>query len=250
MAEKPEMVLGLVSAQCVDVLLGVASSGASPEVLGCTKQLVLNGLNLAVIVGAIAVKVPQLLKILAAGNAKGLSELTPAIEIVGNSFNAAYFIHVGAPFKNWGEAVFLNLQCAVQLLLTWHYTSGLSLITRVPFVCLYLAFLAAVYSDAIPADVYPVISLSVAVLFTAARAPQIFLNFKQGHTGQLSLVTYTLNVLGNMARFATTFLQVGDPFLIGTVVAIMSTNVTLVLQILYYWDATNSILATESKKTK
>lgn len=40
------------------------------------------------------------------------------------------------------------------------------------------------------------------------KVPQIVQNIKQGHTGQLSLITYTLALLGNIARVVTILSQV------------------------------------------
>jgi mannose-P-dolichol utilization defect protein 1 len=77
---------------------------------------------------------------------------------------------------------------------------------------------------------------------------QILSNFKQGHTGQLALVTLVLNFGGSVARLFTTMQETGDPVqLAGFAVAILL-NGTLVLQVLLFWSATNKALAQAAKK--
>ena len=44
--------------------------------------------------------------------------------------------------------------------------------------------------------------------------PQILQNYKQGHTGQLSLLSLSLTLLGGLARFFTVMQQVPDGFVL------------------------------------
>ena len=48
------------------------------------------------------------------------------------------------------------------------------------------------------------------VLMLFGRLPQITQNLKQGHTGQLSLITYMLNVAGSGARVFTVLQELDD----------------------------------------
>ena len=77
---------------------------------------------------------------------------------------------------------------------------------------------------------------------------QILFNFKQGHTGQLALVTLVLNFAGSIARLFTTMQETGDPVQVAGFGVGILLNGTLVLQVLMFWGATNKVLAHASKK--
>ena len=80
-----------------------------------------------------------------------------------------------------------------------------------------------------------------------SRLPQIVLNLKQGHTGQLALVTFALSGVGNLARVFTTIKQTPDDSisLISMIISALL-NCTLVVQILAYWKQTVEV--TKSRK--
>eukprot|EP00729_Bicosta_minor_P005515 gene5515-24235_t len=68
-----------------------------------------------------------------------------------------------------------------------------------------------------------------------SRFPQIMLNFRSKSTGQLSMVSYVLNVIGSTARLFTTVKQLGGnrSLMMGFGSSIFINSV-LALQILYY----------------
>ena len=65
-----------------------------------------------------------------------------------------------------------------------------------------------------------------------ARVPQIITNWKQGHTGQLSFITWLFTLCGSAARIFTTLQEVNDPFIAGSYIISTSCNALLVFQIL------------------
>ena len=77
---------------------------------------------------------------------------------------------------------------------------------------------------------------------------QILSNFKQGHTGQLAIITLVLNLAGSVARLFTTMQETGDPMQVAGFGVGILLNGTLVLQVLVLWGATNKVLAQASKK--
>ena len=109
----------------------------------------------------------------------------------------------------------------------------------------------------VPPKYLYVLGASPIVLSLWSRVPQIFLNFRQGHTGQLALITLALSGLGNLARVFTTLKQTPDDT-ISVVSMVISAvlNFSLVFQILFYWKATAKATTLKaktggrSKKTK
>lgn len=96
-----------------------------------------------------------------------------------------------------------------------------------------------VLQGGLPAQYFGILGSCPIVLSIWSRLPQILLNFQQGHTGQLALLTFALSGLGNLARVFTTFKQTPDDSLtlLSMVVAAVL-NLTLVFQIVVYWKAT------------
>jgi mannose-P-dolichol utilization defect protein 1 len=99
----------------------------------------------------------------------------------------------------------------------------------------------------IPAEYYAILGFTPILLSIWSRLPQIVLNIRQGHTGQLALVTFALSGLGNLARVFTTIKQTpNDTISLFSMVVAAALNFTLVAQIYVYWGAT--IAATFKKK--
>jgi hypothetical protein len=57
---------------------------------------------------------------------------------------------------------------------------------------------------------------SVVLLALGGRLPQILLNLRRGGSGELSLVSCGLSLVGNLARVFTTAVLVRDPIILGS----------------------------------
>ena len=89
----------------------------------------------------------------------------------------------------------------------------------------------------------PVIPLISTGFGLSARIPQIITNWRQGHTGQLSLVSWSFSLAGSTVRIFTTLMEVPDKLILFMFMSGFLCNLTLVLQILYYWKQTNEALS-------
>ena len=67
-----------------------------------------------------------------------------------------------------------------------------------------------------------------------ARIPQIALNFKNGHTGQLALLTFAMAFAGNLARVWTTASKLNDPLTLASHTSAAILNGTILAQIALY----------------
>lgn len=217
----------------------------------CLKSTLSKSLGVAIVLGSVLVKLPQIIKILRSGNAKGLSFAGVLLELVAVTANGAYSYSKGFPFNSYGEAVFMSLQTSlIALLILWF--GGSTILT--------LAF-SAIYGSIVFAITHPSGLVSAEVLWygQAANIPmvvvgkliQVLANFRQGHTGQLSAITVFLLTAGSLARIFTSLQETGgDKVVVMTYIASSAVNVLLTLQMLYYWKATNKALAGDSKKKR
>ena len=73
-------------------------------------MLVSRSLGTAIVAGSTMVKLPQIMKIVANGDAAGLSFLGVLLELLAVTANGAYSFSQGFPFAAYGESVFMSLQ--------------------------------------------------------------------------------------------------------------------------------------------
>ena len=177
---------------------------------------------------------------------------TPSVaaELASCVSSLAYFVALGYPFSTWGENAFLFIGQACMTALYFHFTDGvLSLKSLATFAPL-SAMGVALYRRAVPDIVLPsalcqLLRLPSAtvtceqlagglpvLLMLFGRLPQIFQNFRQGHTGQLSLITYLLNVAGSGARVFTILQELDDAIVLTSACSAFLQNAVLVAQIL------------------
>ncbi|XP_024012511.1 mannose-P-dolichol utilization defect 1 protein homolog 1 isoform X2 [Eutrema salsugineum] len=99
---------------------------------------------------------------------------------------------------------------------------------------LYFALAPTVFAGQIDPLVFEALYASKHLIFLSARIPQIWKNFRNKSTGQLSFLTCLMNLGGSMARVFTS-IQVNAPFtmLLGILLAVF-TNGIIMSQILLY----------------
>jgi len=183
--------LSLLSPKCFDSLV-VKMEFNNTE---CLKMLISRGLGLAIVAGATCVKLPQIIKIYRSGSAKGISFLATLLELVAVTASGAYSFSKGFPFSSYGEAVFLALETSlIAIFILWF--SGNTAQTLL-FSLIYSATAFAILSPGlVPADVLYAGQAANIPMIVVGKLIQVYSNFNQGHTGQLSAVTVILLTLG------------------------------------------------------
>lgn len=78
-------------------------------------------LGYAVLTGATIVKVPQILNVVRAGSAEGISAVSIELEVLGYCIHSSYGFLLELPFSTYGEALLLLAQTVVLLLLVNNY---------------------------------------------------------------------------------------------------------------------------------
>jgi mannose-P-dolichol utilization defect protein 1 len=211
------------------------------------------------------VKTPIIKNILAAQSASGLEPVSMYLETVMYLSTTLYFVIRGDAFNEYGENVFLLLQNAIIVALMWHYTKT-SAAEVVAVLAAFAAFSAAAFAlppgeggalfaantDPSSGGLLPVVPCTAVLvalpmpLMLFSRLPQIYTNFRNGHTGIQSKVTMTLNTLGSTARVFTTLQKPAfDAAALATILASVALNFTLAAQCFAFSAATKEALKKE-----
>uniref|UniRef100_A0A8C6UTE2 Solute carrier family 66 member 3 n=1 Tax=Neogobius melanostomus TaxID=47308 RepID=A0A8C6UTE2_9GOBI len=192
----------------------------------CLKTVISKGLGIGIILGSVLVKLPQIVKLVRASSAEGLSLQSVLLELVAITGTMTYSIINRFPFSAWGEALFLMLQTLAIGVLILHYNQrtgrgsapGSAAVPLTP-----PALITALQASNMPAII-------------VGRLIQAVTNFQNGHTGQLSAVSAFLLFAGSLARIFTSLQETGDALMALTYVISSLCNGILVMQLLYYWN--------------
>ncbi|XP_045839681.1 mannose-P-dolichol utilization defect 1 protein isoform X1 [Meles meles] len=201
----------------------------------CLKILLSKGLGLGVVAGSLLVKLPQVLKILRAKSAEGLSLQSVVLELVAVTGTMVYSITNNFPFSSWGEALFLMLQTVTICFLVLHYRG--QTVQGVTFLASYALLLLLLLSPLTPLALITLLQASNMPAVVVGKLLQAATNYQNGHTGQLSAVTVFLLFAGSLARIFTSIQETGDPLMAGTFVVSSLCNGLIAGQLVFYWNA-------------
>ncbi|WOL10782.1 hypothetical protein Cni_G19541 [Canna indica] len=213
-------------------VLGALSAWQFPE-KDCLLPLVSKLLGYCIVAASTTVKVPQILKILKHNSIRGLSVVAFELEVVGYTIALAYCIHKGLPFSAYGELLFLLIQAIILIAIIYYYSQPIGGKTWIkPF--LYCALAPTVLGGQIDPFLFEALYASQHAIFFFARVPQIWENYKNKSTGELSFLTCFMNCAGSIVRVFTS-IQENAPLsvIMGSVLGIV-TNGTILSQILIY----------------
>ena len=169
-------------------------------------------LGYAVIAGACVVKLPQIYLIVKNRSADGLSETSAALDAIAASSFAYYNLLKGYPISGWGELGIAAVQATAVLLLIWVYRDGINLPVRYASLVIWIALSMLLLKEGHKEDyryILFILGSSPTFMTAVSRIPQIYLNWQNGHTGQLSAITFFLQFLGSVVRFLTTLQIMG-----------------------------------------
>ncbi|CAL5385360.1 unnamed protein product [Camellia sinensis] len=156
---------------------GSLSDGKFPD-KDCLLPLISKLLGYCIVAASTTVKVPQILKILKHQSVRGLSVMAFELEVVGYTIALAYCLHKGLPFSAYGELAFLLIQG-------------------------YCAVAPTILAGQIDPILFEALYASQHAIFFFARVPQIWENYKNKSTGELSFLTSLMNFAGSMVRVFT-----------------------------------------------
>ncbi|PAN13901.1 hypothetical protein GQ55_2G359700 [Panicum hallii var. hallii] len=194
-------------------------------------------LGYSIIAASTVAKLPQILKILKHGSVRGLSVASFELEVVGYTIALAYCIHKGLPFSAYGELAFLLIQAIILVAIIYYYSPPMGSKTWMKAL-LYCGLAPTVLAGKIDPGLFEVLYASQHAIFFFARVPQIWKNFTNKGTGELSFLTCFMNFAGSIVRVFTS-IQEKTPLsvIMGSAIGIVM-NGTLLGQILLYQKPT------------
>ncbi|KAI0647652.1 mannose-P-dolichol utilization defect 1 protein [Trametes meyenii] len=205
----------------------------------CLKYTLSKGLGLGIVVGGSIMKVPQLLLIVSARSARGLSLTAYVLETFSYAITLVYSYRNEFPFSTYGENLFLTLQNVVITLLIVHYNPPSSLAARSPLqrtvVSIQAIIAFAIALAVLPASTLALFQLATLPLSLFSKLPQIRQNHRAQSTGQLSTFAVISQVGGCLARLFTTATEVGDPIVSAGFALALALNIILGAQMWLYW---------------
>jgi len=158
------------------------------------------------------------------------------LETIGYIITLAYNVRLAFPFSTYGETAFISVQNILILVLILHYA-------RKDVYA--LGVIGAVIALAYPLFDSKLVSykhlqilqgLSIPLSLTS-KLPQIYSNYRNGSTGQLSAFTVFNYLAGSAARVFTTMTEVNDPVIFWGFVVAAALNAVLAGQMVYYWKS-------------
>lgn len=214
-------------------------------------------------------KAPQAINIAKSGSIAGLDASAMYLDVLVFLTTTATSYLYGYDFAEYGESVAILLQNVGLVMMLWYFggskfTFGhkvqvvlFGILWMVPLVYLRVAggdnWQAAtdIQPEWLPVSVkeFPTWMQATGIpLGAMSRLLQVWANFWQGHTGQLAIVTLLLNFAGSIARIFTSIqAEMAMVYVVGFCSG-ATTGAILLLQIFWYWSATNKYLAEEAKK--
>jgi len=200
----------------------------------CLKATLSKCLGYAIVAGSMCLRVPQILKILAARSGEGISIMAEMMMVAAVFGTMAYGYHMQFPISAYGDAYFLYIQSVIILLLILYYKRNYFLIA----LCTGIigAFTALLFSHSLTGDVILWLNNSSLIFSLVSKGLQILVNFNNGSTGALSAFSLILQFAGTLARIFTSIQETGDSNLIFQYAATTLANGLLVAQLLYYWS--------------
>ncbi|KAJ9674330.1 hypothetical protein PVL29_023718 [Vitis rotundifolia] len=211
---------------------GSLRSGQIPH-KDCLLPIISKLLGYCIVAASTTVKVPQILKILKHKSIRGLSTVAFELEVVGYTIALAYCLHKELPFSAYGELLFLLIQAIILVAIIYYYSQPVGIKTWIRAL-LYCAVAPTVLAGQVDPVLFEALYASQHAIFFFARVPQIWANFRNKSTGELSFLTCLMNFGGSMVRVFTSIQEKAPTsVLMGSVIGIV-TNGSILSQIIIY----------------
>jgi mannose-P-dolichol utilization defect protein 1 len=214
----------------------------------CVLPLLSKVLGYAIVAASVFLKLPQIYVIVKNKSIKGLSVASFELEVAGFTIALAYCLFKQLPFSAYGELVFILAQSIACLGLIYYYSPKVGPGTWLK-TALYCALAPTLLGGKLDARLFEALYACQHAIFFCARLPQIYENFKNKSTGQLSFMTSFMSFAGCMVRTFTS-VQENAPLsmLVGCLLGVL-THGTICAQIVAYASSSSSS-SSEAVKTE
>ena len=168
----------------------------------------------SMIIVSFFLKLPQILKILKAKSAKGISLATFYMDTLSYSLMSAYCMHKSQPISTYGEHISVLVQCIILVGLYWK-VERVSYQYAACVICLFIvAWCLPLTSGLISEEFWSLVPLLYTVFSVTGKLTQIQENFLNKSTGNLSFFTNFVTFLGSVSRVFTTLAELDDSVLL------------------------------------
>ncbi|KAF9187252.1 hypothetical protein BGZ51_001449 [Haplosporangium sp. Z 767] len=217
----------------------------------CIKYAISKGLGLGIVAGGAIVKVPQIIKIVQAHSAKGVSASSYMLETLACVISLAYNVRQNNPISTYGETFFVTIQNMIILGLMLHYKGKNTTALVVLSSFLFMGNLLGRSSQFTQADgsiittalvsqrALEVLQAATIPINLFSKVPQIIENYQNGSTGQLAAFTVFNYFAGSLARVYTTLTEVDDIIILSGFLLSTLFNCILALQMALYWNSSS-----------
>lgn len=213
-------------------VIGSLRHGQFP-VKDCLLPLISKLLGYCIVAASTTVKIPQILKILEHKSVRGLSVAAFELEVIGYTISLAYCLHKGLPFSAFGEYAFLLVQAIILVGVIYYFSLPVGT-SRWMRALLYCGLAPTILAGKIDPMLFEALYASQHAIFLCARIPQIWKNFRNKSTGELSFLTCFMNFGGSMVRVFTSIQEKAPTSVVMGCVLGATTNGTLLSQIIIY----------------
>jgi mannose-P-dolichol utilization defect protein 1 len=202
--------------------------------MDCIKYAISKGLGFGIVLGGSIVKIPQILTIVRNKSAQGLSLTSYILETLSYAITLSYNLRQNNPFSTFGEIMFISIQNVIITLLILYFGRQFGMM-GVSVIGLALLIHCLNSEALVPSVLLSSLYAATIPLSLASKIPQIYTNFKNKSTGQLSVFTIINYFAGSAARVFTTMTELDDPLMLFGSLLAAGLNGVLVLQLFAYW---------------
>ncbi|KAF8645646.1 hypothetical protein AX16_007677 [Volvariella volvacea WC 439] len=204
----------------------------------CLQHAASKGVGLGIVAGGSIVKVPQIVAIIKAQTAEGLSLPGYVLETLSYSISLAYSITNAHPFSTYGENFFLTVQnVIITFLIVLYPPKSKANATSTSASYLYLSVLLALLSALpfIPPSLLSTAQLLSLPLSLSSKLTQIQQSYNLKSTGQLSAFAIVSQTVGCLVRLYTSLAEVGDWNVAIGYLGALALNLVIAAQMWAYW---------------
>ncbi|KAJ6629480.1 hypothetical protein B0H10DRAFT_1987364 [Mycena sp. CBHHK59/15] len=201
----------------------------------CIKYSISKGLGIGIVLGGSVMKVPQLMLIVKAHSARGLSLPAYILESLSYAITLEYAYRNEFPFSTYGENLFLTIQNVLITLLIILYAPRATNKTANAAIAALGMLAVGLAVSLVPLPLLAALQLTTLPLSLFSKLPQIRQNHRAQSTGQLSAFAVISQIAGCAARLFTTATEVGDAIVAAGFALALALNVVLGVQLWMYW---------------
>ena len=187
----------------------------------CLSLLFSKLLSFAIIFGALMFKIPQIIQIISAKSAQGLSEIALFIESFSLLITSSYSYRSNFPISTYGEIPIVFIQNIIILLLIYYFKNKYIDYNIIYIIFLILFQLLSLNNLFISFKLIEIIYSFQIFTIIGSVLPQIYKIYIEQNTGQLSFSTNTFAFIGCCVRLFTTIKELND--IMATILIFIST---------------------------